>query len=98
MESNRKYERKLSVCIDSLIEEMGSMYCADLAESAKVDSRMSDIKLRDSLIRQIGDEVRCKKISERLMAEIGREARYRVRASVSCDGLQYNIERDSDDA
>jgi hypothetical protein len=98
VESNRKYERKLAVCIDSLVEEMSSMYCADLAESAKIDAKMSDIKLRDSLIRQISDEIRCKKISDRVKAELGREAKYGIRASISCDGLQYSVERDGNDA
>jgi hypothetical protein len=98
MESKGKYERKLAVCIDSLVEEMSGMYCADLAESAKIDSKMSDIKLRDSLIRQLYDEIRCKKIGDRIMSELGREAVYRINASISRNGLQYSIERDCEDA
>ena len=93
MESRGKCERELARCIDSVVEEMNGMYCADLTESAKVDSRMSDIKFREALIGQIKAEIRCKKICERMMAEQKKKVVYGIQVSVCGDGIEYSITR-----
>lgn len=91
MESKNRCERELERCIDSVVEEMNGMYCADLTEDARIDSRMSDIKLRDELIRQIKDEIRCKKISERMMEEQKRSVVYGMQVSICGEGIEYSI-------
>ncbi len=93
MESRGKCERELGRCIDSVVEEMNGMYCADLTEEAKIDSKMSDIKLREELICQIREEIRCKKISERLMAEQMKGVAYRMQVSICGEGIEYEIVR-----
>lgn len=93
MESRRKCERELEKCIDSLVDEMNGMYCADLTEDAKVDARMSDISLRDELMGQIEETIRCKKISERVMAENMKNVIYTMQVSISSNGIDYAISR-----
>lgn len=93
MESKDICERELRKCIDSLVDEMNAMYCADLAEHAKIDSKMSDIKLREELICQIRSEIRCKKICERMMAEQNRSFVYCMQVSISGNGIEYTITR-----
>src|SRR5580700_3850815 len=94
MESRRKSERELESCIDSMVVEMNVIYCADLTEEAKIDSKMSDIRLRDELICQIKEVIRCKKISERLMAEGSKEMRYQMQVRIGKEGITYNITHD----
>jgi len=86
-------ERELERCIDSVLEEMNGMYCADLNENAKVDARMSDIKFRDELICQMKEAIRCKKISERMMAEQNRQIMYRIGLEVDGSGMRYSVAR-----
>ncbi len=76
-----------------MVEEMNEMYCADLTESAKVDSKMSDIRLRDELIGQMRAVIRCKKISERMMAEQMRNVVYNIKVSVCGEGIEYTVTR-----
>ncbi len=89
----RKCERELERCIDSMVDEMNGIYCADLTEVAKIDSKMSDIKLREELISQIKDEIRCKKISERMMVESMKELEYHMEVRINSEGVIYNITR-----
>ncbi|MGD0510346.1 MAG: hypothetical protein ABSA33_00755 [Candidatus Micrarchaeaceae archaeon] len=93
MESKSKCERELERCIDSMVDEVSGMYCADLAEHAKVDSKMSDIKFREELIGQIKDEIRCKKICERMMAEQNRSLVYGMQVSICKEGIEYSVTR-----
>jgi hypothetical protein len=93
MESRAKCERELESCIDSMVEEMNEMYCTDLTESAKIDSKMSDIKLRDELIGQVRNVIRCKKISERILAEEMREVTYLMQVRISGEAIEHTITR-----
>ncbi len=93
MESRDKCERELKKWIDSLVDQMNGMYCADLTEAAKIDSKMSDIKLRDMLIRQMTDEIRFKKLSERIMAEQGKEITYDMQVRIDGSGITYETSR-----
>ncbi len=93
MESRDKCERELEKYIDSLMEKMDGMYCADLTESAKIESRMNDIRLRDDIISQIKEEIRCKKICERIKAEQEKEATYSINVKVCRNGIQYTVAR-----
>jgi hypothetical protein len=97
MVSVQKYERELRSCIDSMVDEMNGIYGADLTESAKIDSKMGDIRLRDELIEQIRNVVRCKKISERMSAEQMRSITYRMEVRICGDGIDYEITRDAKD-
>jgi hypothetical protein len=87
-------ERKLKGCIDSMVDEMNAIYCADLTEEAKIDSKMGDIKLREELICQMKEVIRCKKISERLMAEESKEIKYLMQVRIGGEGITYNITHD----
>jgi hypothetical protein len=93
MESRRKCERELGKWIDSLVDEMNGIYCADLTEAAKVDAKMSDIKVREELIGQITEIIRCKKISERIMAEQAKNVVYNMNVRISAEGITYGITR-----
>lgn len=93
MESRDKCERELRRCIDSVVDEMNSMYCADLTETAKIDSKMSDIKLRDALISQMREIIRCKKVSERIGAEQLREVAYDMQVRISGSGIAFAVTR-----
>ena len=77
-----------------MVDEMNAIYCADLTEEAKIDSKMSDIKLRDELIGQIKETIRCKKISERLLAEESKEMRYLMQVRIGGEGIEYAITHD----
>ena len=76
-----------------MVDEMNGMYCADLTEDAKVDSKMSDIKFREELISQIKEEIRCKKICERMMAEQGKSIVYGMQVSICKEGIEYSVTR-----
>lgn len=93
MGSERMRERELERCIDSMVDEMNGIYCADLTEEAMLDSRMNDIELRDALISQIREIVRCKKISERMMAEMSRKVLYTVKTEVGRSGMSFTVAR-----
>lgn len=67
MGSTNKYERELERCIDAMIDEMNEKYCVEMAEEAMIDAKLADIKLREDLINQINEELRCRKISEKAM-------------------------------
>lgn len=94
MESRHNCERELGKWIDSLVDEMNGMYCADLTDAAKIDSKMSDIKLRDELINQLREIIRCKKLSERLLAEHCKEVTYKMSVRINGNGIRSVIERD----
>lgn len=93
MRSKDKYERELEGYIDFLVEKMDGMYCTDLTESAKIESRMNDIKLREDIISHIKEEIRCKKICERIKAEQGKDIAYDISIRVCNDGIQYTVTR-----
>ncbi|MDE1870780.1 MAG: hypothetical protein KGI06_00890 [Candidatus Micrarchaeota archaeon] len=95
MGSEHISERELERCIDSMVDEMSRIYCADLTEEAMLDSRMSDIGLRDSLISQIKEAIRCKKISERMMSEQSRKVSYKIDVEVGRNGMSYTVARSS---
>ncbi|MGI0100217.1 MAG: hypothetical protein ACREBH_00620 [Candidatus Micrarchaeaceae archaeon] len=86
-------ERELVRCMDSLIEYIGSAYGTDITEEARIDSKMGDIQLRDALIRQFFEEVRCKKICERIWAERNKESSYAMEVRISGSGVSYGISR-----
>jgi len=90
----RKCERELERCIDSMVDEMSEMYCTELAEDAKLESKMSDIRMRDELIEQIKEVIRCKKISERMAAEQIRKVAYIMQVGISSSGITYTISRE----
>jgi hypothetical protein len=54
---------------------------------------MSDIKFREELIGQIKDEIRCKKICERMMAEQNRSLVYGMQVSICKEGIEYSVTR-----
>jgi|GEM_PF-1651786 hypothetical protein len=91
MASKHEYERKLGECIDSMVEEMNSTYCADLAEEDRIESRMSDIVFREALINQIKEEILCKKLSESVMAGQKREVVYQMPVSITNKGISFSL-------
>ena len=88
-----KSERELERGIDSMMEEIDGMYRADLKDEERLDSKMGDISLRDELIGHIREVVRCRKISERMMAEQSKDVRYTMSIEVSRNGMSYSVVR-----
>lgn len=93
MESEAKCERELEKWIDSLVEEMNGRYGAELAEDLQIDRKLSDINLRNELISQIKEVVRCKKISERMMEEQKQEIAYYMHITVTSGSTHFYITR-----
>jgi hypothetical protein len=96
MGSKSACERKLGRYIDSMIDEMNGEYGpANLTESERVDARMDDIGLRESLICQLKEVIRCRKTGERIKAEQGKETAYHMHTTITSTGLPYfHISRD----
>lgn len=77
---------------------MDGMYCANFTDGAKIDSKMGDIKFREELIKQIKEEIRCKKLSEQFMTEQGRKIRYSVNAGIDKEGIEFSIAHIKEDS
>ena len=92
MESVREYERKLGKEIDSLMEEMDRICCADLTEEERIDSKMGDMRFRDELIDHVRRIVQCRKMSQMSKAK-GRDTAYTVSIGISADGFGSKVSR-----
>lgn len=95
MESVRKCERELGLerCMDSLVDEMNGKYGADLAEEARIDAMMGDLVFRDDLIKVLKEVIRCKKISERIMAEERKDVEYSIGLRAASGRISFSIAR-----
>lgn len=91
MRSKEQWERELRFWIDCLVEDMGDKYGAQLTDENRMERRMKDIELRESLIEHVAQIVRCSKISERFWHESRSLRSYRLVASVSHEGASTSF-------
>ena len=95
MGSTNKCERELERCIDAMIEEMNGHYCGELEDEAEIDARLADINLRDRIIGQIREVLRCKKLSERISRDQQKEVAYVMETRIGSNGLAFGISHSS---
>jgi hypothetical protein len=73
-----------------MVEEMGRIYLDSLTEEERIDLKMADISLRDSLVNQIKQEIRCRKIAE-AMSRLGRDHIYQMQVRIGKSELTYDL-------
>lgn len=84
-------ERELSRIVDGMIGEANTKYGADLSEEKQIERRIRDIRLREELVLQLQEEIRCKKISERFMDESLKDIRYEIVKEISSSGINFYV-------
>lgn len=89
MGSTNKYERELERGIDAMIDEMNEKYSVEMAEESMIDAKMTDIKLREDIIKQIKEELRCRKISEKSVNSSLVPLVYEMKVRISSESLSY---------
>ena len=91
MQRKKNTERQLCKAIDLLVEEIQERYNTEVSDEQEIDRKMKNIELRDSLIEQITEEIRCRKISEKALHEANVNITYELIAEIANDRLHYNI-------
>ena len=89
-----KAERKLGKSLESLIGEMNRGYrmpSEGMSEEEEIDMKRKDIQLRDEMVSHDLELLRCRKLSERFLAEQRIDITYEVRAEVSSNAIVTKV-------
>lgn len=91
MKSVKSTRRELELGIDTLIEEMNSMYGAELQEEEALERKLSDIRLRARLEEILRHIVRFAKIAERRRDEELMNVGYIMSVTIDSEGAEFEV-------
>ena len=93
MNSIGRCEHQLAMDMETMVNEMHEMYCPDIGDEAMIDSKMSGIRLVESLVGLDKDVIRCMKLCQRIKEDMKQEVAYSVLVEVTGTCMHYTVRR-----